>query len=107
MITKEDLFDCEEREEEDVICDGPIYLSSKQQQNFLIIVNNKPELLTYLRFKNGYEEINYIDEVNVMLDGYMSEEDEAEAMIYKNMVFELFADYLNSQGYDKEDLKQI
>ena len=100
-ITYDDLVKWEMENEESLIADGPWFFSNKQEKIFVNRINERKDILGFL----GVESIEWREDIDVMLNGGMSEEELKEGEKYRDIVYTMFADFLNDIGYNKENLK--
>lgn len=98
-ITVDDLMKWEEENEEALIPDGPWYFTLKQDKMFVDRINQRQDILNFL----GVSSIKFLDEIEVMVDGDTIDKDETEK--YKEIVYTMFADFLNDINYPKSNLE--
>lgn len=99
-ITYDDLVNWETENEESLITDGPWWFTNEQEQIFVNRINERKDILNYL----GVESIECRYDIRVMLNGGMTKEEIKEGEKYRDIVYTMFADFLNDIGFDKKYL---
>lgn len=99
-ITYDDLVNWESENEESLIADGPWWFTHEQEKIFVNTINQRKDILDFL----GLESIEWREDIDVMLNGGMSEQEIKEGEKYRDIVYKLFADFLNDIGFDKKYL---
>lgn len=99
-ITYDDLVKWECENEESLIADGPWWFTDEQEKIFVNRINERKDILDFL----GVESVEWRYDIMVMLNGGMSEEQIKEGEKYRDIVYTMFADFLNDIGYNKKYL---
>jgi len=100
-ITYDDLMKWEGDNEEDVISDGPWWFSHEKEKIFIDRINQRKDILNFL----GLESIQWREDIEVMLNGGMTLEEQKETAKWRDIVYTMFAEFLNDINYPKSFLE--